>query len=146
MAYAALYVPAGEPKLPRSILDGPPLDRYIANFGADTYDQCLIAVADGRMIGAAWGRRYRADRPGYGFISEDIPELSIAIREGRRGGGIGTKLLEGIMAVYREMGVAAVSLSVDQRNPAVKLYRKLGFEIVEQNEKSYVMRRELVGG
>lgn len=38
-----------------------------------------------------------------------------------------------------EKGFGKVSLSVDKTNYAVKVYRKLGFEIISEHEYDYLM-------
>ena len=55
-----------------------------------------------------------------------------------RGQGVGTALLEGLLAVARER-YTVVSLSVSAENPAVKLYRRLGFAVCEQAGNSLTM-------
>ncbi len=69
-------------------------------------------------------RRFRALRPGYGFLSEDIPELTIAVVPGHRGCGVGSALLDAICCLVK---APAVSLSCDPRNPALRLYVRKGF-------------------
>lgn len=123
MLYLALYVPPGEPPLPRSVLREPALARYVSDWGTRPGDQGLIAVADGKSIGGAWLRMFPASDPGYGYVSETIPELSIAVLPGYQGKGIGSRLLHCLL-----QDVRAVSLSCDAANPAWKLYVRLGFK------------------
>jgi len=63
---------------------------------------------------------------GWGYISDTIPELSMAILPECRGMGIGTKLLEKIIEDNRQK-YPQISLSVDPQNEAMKLYKRLGF-------------------
>jgi ribosomal protein S18 acetylase RimI-like enzyme len=51
--------------------------------------------------------------------------------------GVGTELLTKLIA-----DVPRCSLSVDQRNPAVRLYESLGFEIIERSGTSLTMIRD----
>jgi GNAT superfamily N-acetyltransferase len=71
----------------------------------------------------AWLRCFPASEPGYGFVDESTPELSIAVLPAYRGKGIGSRLLERLL-----QGVDAASLSCDPANPAWRLYVRLGFE------------------
>jgi ribosomal protein S18 acetylase RimI-like enzyme len=88
----------------------------------------VIAIDDqGRPLGAAWARLFPADHPGYGFIAEDVPELSIGVSDAARGQGVGGALIDGLLAAAREAGFARVSLSVDRNNPALRLYQRHGF-------------------
>jgi GNAT superfamily N-acetyltransferase len=69
------------------------------------------------------------DRAGIRFRREDIPEMSVGVRPGRRGRGIGTDLLNGLIEHARSRRLA-LSLSVQETNPALRLYQRLGFRLV----------------
>ena len=56
-----------------------------------------------------------------------------------RGYGIGTKLMQEMLEALRKDGHTQVSLSVQKRNYAVKMYRKVGFEILSENDEEYIM-------
>jgi GNAT superfamily N-acetyltransferase len=83
----------------------------------------LIALVDGAPVGAAWLRCFPASEPGYEFVDERTPELSIAVLPAHRGKGIGSRLMERLL-----QGVDSTSLSCDQANPSWRLYVRLGFE------------------
>ena len=88
----------------------------------------MVAEADGNPVGAAWYRRFSRNEPGYGFISEDIPEVSIAVVPEMRGRGIGRTLLVRLIDQARAEALPALSLSVSIHNPvAMRLYASLGF-------------------
>jgi len=53
--------------------------------------------------------------------------------------GIGSKLIQNLQAEASNQGIP-IFLSVLKVNPARRLYEKLGFEIIEEKEKSYTMR------
>src|SRR6478752_3842412 len=59
-------------------------------------DHGLVAEQDG-PVGAAWYRTYTEASHGHGFISEDVPELSIAVVASHRHEGIGRRLLVGLI-------------------------------------------------
>ena len=92
-------------------------------------DYGLIAEEAG-PVGAAWYRTYTQASHGYGFIAEDVPELSIAVIASRRHEGIGRRLLVGLTEASGAQGHAALSLSVNLGNPARHLYESVGFEPV----------------
>jgi ribosomal protein S18 acetylase RimI-like enzyme len=53
--------------------------------------------------------------------------------------GIGTKLIQKLQREALQQGVP-IFLSVLKVNPAKQLYERLGFEVVQEKEKSYTMR------
>jgi len=70
--------------------------------------------------GAPAGRLYVADQPA------EVQLLDIALLPGARGAGIGTALIADLLAVAAHAR-KAVRLHVDPRNPAARLYHRLGF-------------------
>src|SRR5258708_6068732 len=142
LLYEALFVPPGQAAFPPEIVHGRELARYAENWGGEK-DLGLIAVTpDGHPIGAAWLRLLAGEDKGYGWGDDETPEFSVALFPAYRGMGIGTELLTRLPeeAAHR---FAAVSLCADRRNLAVKLYERLGFEVVSLSEDSVVMRLEL---
>src|SRR5688572_26890228 len=91
--YHALYEPPGDPPLPRDVVQLPELARYVRGWSDDPDDLGVIAVESGRPIGAAWLRRLTGANRGYGYVDDETPELSIAVRPEYRGRGVGTRLL-----------------------------------------------------
>ena len=92
-------------------------------------------------MGAAWYRAYTEASHGYGFISEEVPELSIAVVVSRRHEGIGRRLLIDLVAASIAQGYPALSLSVNGDNPARGLYESVGFVPVEKHGSSWTMVR-----
>lgn len=115
----------------------PTFQQYIGGFPRST-DLGFIAEREGQDVGAVWWRYFTEAEPGYGFVSEEIPEIGIGVVEGRRGEGIGRALMNGIIAA----ATGALSLSVEDGNPAVELYRKSGFVPVGRFGNSTTMLRE----
>ena len=101
--------------------------RYVAGW---TTEQGGVVAVDGAgaVLGAAWLREMPASRPGYGFVADDVPELSMGVEPGARGQGVGTALLRVLLARARRDGRRAVSLSVEHGNAgAGRLYDRTGF-------------------
>jgi ribosomal protein S18 acetylase RimI-like enzyme len=97
-------------------------------------------VAEGRRpLGAAWYRTYTGKVHGYGYVSEDVPELSIAVVASHRGTGIGRRLLLGLIESSVDQGYEALSLSVAEDNPARALYESAGFVLVGKHGHSCTM-------
>jgi ribosomal protein S18 acetylase RimI-like enzyme len=103
-------------------------------------DYGLVAEHDG-PVGAAWYRTYSEASHGHGFISEDVPELSIAVVASRRREGIGRRLLTALIEASIAQGYRALSLSVAGANPARELYESTGFVPVEKHGSTWTMIR-----
>jgi [ribosomal protein S18]-alanine N-acetyltransferase len=119
-----------------------PASRYVEGWGRPG-DRGLILLDEGFPVGAAWYRLFTAASPGYAFLDEETPELTIAVVPSRRGRGFGDQLLTALIEQAREDGVAALSLSVEKDNPALKLYERFGFEPVKEMGSTVVMRARL---
>jgi ribosomal protein S18 acetylase RimI-like enzyme len=119
-----------------------PVFRYVRTWGR-LGDTGLIAIEQGNPVGAAWYRLFRRDAPGFGFVDERTPELTIAVVPSRRGRGVGHELLTGLLDRARKEGYEAISLSVEKDSPAVKLYERYGFERVGETPAALVMRANL---
>jgi GNAT superfamily N-acetyltransferase len=132
---------------PEELVSNPHHGRYLDGWMREG-DTGVVALDDDRPIGAAWYRRFSADEPGYGFLDEATPEISIAVDSGHRGRGVGTALLHALCERGRHDGLAALSLSVERDNPALRIYRRLGFVEVEGTADACTMRLDLteVGG
>jgi ribosomal protein S18 acetylase RimI-like enzyme len=105
--------------------DGP--RRYVEGFGRPG-DGGVIAEAGGEAAGAAWYRLLPADDAGYGYVDDDVPELTIGVAAQHRGQGVAAELLERLKAAAAADGLHALSLSVEPDNHALRLYERAGFE------------------
>ena len=133
--YQAIYLPEGVVPPPRSVVDLPELQVYIADFGTRPGDHCIVAEAAGKVVGAAWCRIMED----YGHIDNSTPSLAISLLPEYRGRGIGTQLLNALLFLLRENGYRQVSLSVQKENPALRLYQRTGFRIVAEKGTEYLM-------
>jgi GNAT superfamily N-acetyltransferase len=112
------------------LLADPHLAHYVAGWPRPG-DFGTVAVDDGRVVvGAAWCRLFDASDPGYGYVAADVPELSMGVDPGHRGRGIGTALLETVIAQASSRGHRGISLSVEDGNRARDLYERVGFTTV----------------
>ncbi len=123
---AACWRPGTASAPARHVLAEPAVARYLEGWGRSG-DTGLVAEAGGSAVGAAWFRVFEADDAGYGFVAADVPELTIAVTAGARGQGVGTFLLDALVAEARAGGFRALSLSVEEDNPALRLYEHAGF-------------------
>jgi GNAT superfamily N-acetyltransferase len=143
MAVEAINWDPTRPALgPQTIAAEPTFGRYLAGWLRPD-DLGVVAEADGVAVGAAWLRFFDANEPGYGFITADIPEISIGVRRGWRGQGIGGRLLDRLIDLARARRIGALSLSVEPANPAKRLYERHGFRPVASNGDAVTMRLDL---
>jgi ribosomal protein S18 acetylase RimI-like enzyme len=120
-----------------------PVALYVKAWGRPG-DTAVIAIDKGFPVGAAWYRLFGRDRPGYGFVDEQTPELAIAVVPNARGKGVGSALLKTLLARARDAGYPTISLSVDRANAgAIELYQRHGFESVGEDEDSVTMLAHL---
>ena len=129
------------PPLDRA-LARPQLARYVAGFGRQG-DFGVLANEGSEPLGAAWWRYFQADAPGYGFVDDATPEISIAVLLAHRGRGIGTALLEALQREARSQQIARLSLSVERDNPAAGLYERIGFSPLGRQGDALTMVIEL---
>ena len=142
MLYEAIFIPSGEKKLPKEIIEEPELNNYIKDFGRK-HDYCLVAKLENELIGAIWIRQFSLNNKGYGFVNEETPELSMALKPDFRGKGIGKIMLKEMLTKLVELKLKQVSLSVDKRNYAYEMYKKNAFIEIETEKNSVKMLRKL---
>lgn len=132
--YEAIFIPEGIEKPPKSIIEQPELQIYIADFGKPD-DSCFVAEVKGKIVGAVWVRIMND----YGHIDDETPSFAISLYKEYRHLGIGTALMRAMLQLLKEKGYRKASLSVQKANYAVHMYRKVGFEVVDENEEEYIM-------
>lgn len=133
--YEAIFVPEGIEPPPKTIITSPELQVYVARFGEAKDDHGLVAEVEGKIVGAVWVRIMND----YGHIDDKTPSLAISLDKEYRGLGIGTAMMKEILVLLKTHGYRQVSLSVQKANYAAKMYQKVGFEILRENEDEYIM-------
>ena len=106
----------------------PQIRKYVEGWGREGDRAFVAAEPAGRPLGAAWYRIFPEEDPAYGYVSPDVPELTIGVVEDARRKGIGTQLMQRIIDAARGDGYRALSLSVEKDSKAVELYKRYGFE------------------
>ena len=136
MLYQALRTPEDAP--PRDIVRQPEYARHVEGWGraGDTGFVAFDAEKKDELLGAAWFRL----PPGQAQ-EQTMPELAFAVKSGHRKRGIGAALLTQLVKANPKN--SAVSISAKASNPAVRLYERFGFKIVEQSDQGVTMRREI---
>jgi GNAT superfamily N-acetyltransferase len=127
-----------------SLVGDLPVSRYVDRWGRPG-DTAVVGLEGAMPVGAAWFRFYEAGEPGFGFVDEQTPELSIAVVPSRRHHGYGSELLSALLERAREAGHGSISLSVERGNPAIGLYEKFGFREVASEGNNVTMRADLAG-
>jgi GNAT superfamily N-acetyltransferase len=100
--------------------------RYLDGWPVST-DFGVVAEIDGSPAGATWARLLTSDRRGYGYVADDVPELTLGVAAGFRRRGVARTVLTEVITRARAASYERLSLSVDPDNPARKLYESLGF-------------------
>ncbi len=137
--YEAIFIPVGEEPPDRSITERPELVLYYEGFGTGSADHCLVADDDGRLAGAVWTRIMND----YGHVDDDTPSFAISLYKEYRGKGIGTAMMRRMLDLLKQQGYRRASLAVQKANHAVRMYEKLGFRAVRENDEEYIMVCEL---
>ena len=139
--YEAIFVPNGVEPPPKSIIYRPELQVYISGFGTSEHDISLVADINDKIVGAVWVRIMND----YGHIDDNTPSFAISVYKEYRGKGIGTALMKEMLSILKWRGYEQASLSVQKANFAAEMYRKLGFQVIGENEEEYLMVKKLNG-
>ncbi|MEM7479890.1 MAG: GNAT family N-acetyltransferase [Acidobacteriota bacterium] len=98
---------------------------YQEHFADAAFD---VIEADGEPVG-----RLYVDRR-----EDEIRLIDIALLPEHRRGGIGGRLVKELLAEAGEAGLL-VRIHVEQNNPAMTLYKRLGFRMIEEQGVYYLM-------
>lgn len=137
--YEAIFIPEGTDAPTKSIINTPRLQVYISNFGTKKDDYCLVAEADGKIVGAVWVRIMND----YGHVDDETPSFAISLYKEYRGLGLGTEMMKKMLSLLKTNGYEKASLAVQKANYATQMYQRVGFEIVNENEEEYIMVNHL---
>lgn len=133
--YEAIFQRDCQNLAPRTIIQEPGVFVYIDGFGTKKDDFCLVAEIESKIVGAVWVRCIN----GYGKLDDKTPEFAISIYPEYRGKGIGTALMKEMLKKLKKRGYQKTSLAVQKDNYALKMYKKVGFETVGENDSEYIM-------
>ena len=95
----------------------------------------FVAEVNDKVVGAVWVRIM----DDYGHVDDDTPSFAISLLKEYRNYGIGTELMKRMLEGLKNCGYKSGSLSVQKQNYAVGMYRKVGFQIVDENDEEYIM-------
>lgn len=120
------------------VLASPDMVRY-TEFLPRRGDFGFVAWYEETPVGIAWALFLPHKHRGWGFVESEIPEVSLWVEAAFRRRGVGRALLRAAQHVARMRDLPGLSLSVDPDNPARDLYRREGFEDVEDKANDGVM-------
>ena len=133
--YEAIFIPEGVDPPPRDIIDKPELRLYYEGFGNAKADNAIVAEDDDKVVGAVWTRIMND----YGHVDDDTPSFAISLYKEHRGQGTGTELMKEMLELLKTQGYEKASLAVQKANYAVRMYEKVGFEVVDENDEEFIM-------
>ena len=133
--YQAIFIPQGAEAPARDIVERPELRIYYDDFGSRPGDHCLAAETAGRVVGAVWTRIMND----YGHVDDETLSFAISMLAEYRNKGIGTRLMREMLSLLKECGYKQASLAVQKANYAVRMYEKVGFETIDENEEEFIM-------
>lgn len=97
--------------------------KTITAFGKEKTGVYLVAECKGQIVGHAFLKLLPLQS------LRHVADLNLAVHPGWQKKGIGTKLLEQIMAWAKNGGLEKIILNVRASNsPAISLYKKMGFQ------------------
>jgi GNAT superfamily N-acetyltransferase len=103
--------------------------------------QC--AHYDSHYSGAAWGivdvAGERAGRLYLHYWNDDLRVVDLALMPPYRNQGLGGGLLTAVHDLARSLGATQTSIHVEQYNPALRLYERLGFQRRELRGVYYLL-------
>jgi len=133
--YEAVFIPEGVEPPPFDIIYQPEIALYYEQFGTGSADNCIVAEIDGKVVGAVWTRIMND----YGHVDDQTPSFAISLLKDFRNQGIGTELMRRMLQLLKNQGYNQASLAVQKANYAVRMYKKVGFEIVDENAEEFIM-------
>ena len=133
--YEAIFIPEGVEAPARDIVERPELRIYYDDFGSRPGDHCFAAETEGNVVGAVWTRIMND----YGHVYDETPSFAISLLPDFRNKGIGTRLMREMLSLLKECGYKQASLAVQKANYAVRMYKEVGFEIIDENEEEFIM-------
>jgi len=137
MLYQALQTSEGAPQ--RDIVRQPQFARHAEGWGraGDVGFVAYDAKQKDELLGAVWLRLATGDQRD---DTKATPELAFAVKPGLRRRGIGAALLTQLVKATPQQ--STISIRAPSNNPAVRLYERFGFKVIEQSEGAVRMRRE----
>ncbi len=137
MLYYASYSDREDGTSLADIKANPDLIRHLDDWGNRDGDLALIAVdrtgIESRPVGASWLRHLVwHEQQDVSFVDADTPELVISVEPHMIGRGAGSRLITRMLQLADDGEVGQIVLTARAENPAVPLYERHGFEVIER--------------
>ncbi len=144
MLYEAVFWRAGanKPAFEQG-LAYPEVSKALANWGKREGDTAVVAAVNSMPIGAAWYRFWTDDNFTRGYVDEMTPILVIGVHHNYRHQGVGTKMIEWLIAYASKHAIQRISLMVSKDNYAINLYRQRGFVEYADRGDAFIMVRKV---
>ncbi|BAY88471.1 GNAT family N-acetyltransferase [Tolypothrix sp. LEGE 11397] len=134
MLYEAAHLSEEGNLTMEDLMNNPELAKYVKNWDYEKDTGYVASLLPSyQQVGAAWLRLLTEENKGYGYVNNETPELAIAVLPEYRNHGIGTQLLHHLLAIAPAY-YPSISLSIRSSNPALHLYQRLGWQVVEGTE------------
>ena len=126
----------------KDIIEIEDLGKYLHSnykFYLDTFSKCKVIEINNSIIGFIT----------YSIIYDRAEIIDIIIKEEFRNKGYAKKLIEEVIVELKNNQCKNITLEVNEKNPAVKFYKKIGFEIVSirkgyyNGQDGYLMEKKL---
>lgn len=146
MLYEAVFwrAPAHRPSFEEG-LAYPDVEKALADWGKREGDTGVVAAVGATPVGAAWCRFWKEDDLVRGYVDEVTPVVVIGVRKDYRRQGVGTRMLQWLIAHASSHAVRQISLMVAKDNFAVDLYRQQGFLEYADAGEDFIMVRDTRG-
>ncbi|MEA2110890.1 MAG: GNAT family N-acetyltransferase [Campylobacterota bacterium] len=125
-----LYYAARLDEVSKTLNDFPELAMYEKYYGLNGSDLGLYALDGHNLCGAAWIRLLREFDNSNAYVDEMTPVLNIAVKPEFRGQGIGTKMLEQLIAEAGSL-YEKISVSVLDDLHVISFFEGFGFVKVD---------------
>jgi ribosomal-protein-alanine N-acetyltransferase len=129
--------------LPEGASDMPDVTRWTVDWGRRG-DAGVVAWRDGQRLGSAWCR-IQADVLARDEAGQPLAEIAIAVSPEHRARDIGRQMLNALDRAAADAGQRAICLKVNAHNPALHLYERTGFEVIDREGDRLTMVKQLAG-
>jgi GNAT superfamily N-acetyltransferase len=119
-----------------------PVGRYVDGWGR-AGDTGFVWTDRGHRVGAGWYRLFNPAAPGWAYVDDETPELTVAVVPSRQGQGVGEVLLGRLVEQAQADGRPALSVSVRRGHADLAVYDRAGFAPLREDGGAVTLVRPL---